>query len=419
MRRSTGVTAALVFGLVLAGCGAGSETSDDTPETTDNDAAGETPEESGGSLTIWVDETRSTALASTVEQFEEDTGATVELVEKNFDDIRPDFLAQAPTGEGPDLTVGAHDWLGELTANGVVEPVELGDLADDLTEAAVSAFTYDGQIYGMPYSVENPALIRNDDIVDETPDTWDELLDQVEGLDVEYPFLIQVDEEGDPYTMYPFQTTFGAPVFEQDADGSYTTELALGGDEGLEFANFLRDMGERGIFDTAITYDVALEAFSNGESPYIVGGPWMIDDFKQAELEVSIHDIPPAGDQPARPFAGVQGFYLSSQSENKLLAMEFMTEYVASEEAQLAIYEAGNRPPALATAAEAISSDPIAQGFAEVGAEAAPMPAIPEMGSVWAFWGVTEAAIISGAQEPEEAWEGMVSNIEDAIAEEE
>jgi len=197
MRRSTGVTAALVFGLVLAGCGGGSETSDDTPETADNDAAEETPEESGGSLTIWVDETRSTALASTVEEFEEDTGATVELVEKNFDDIRPDFLAQAPTGEGPDLTVGAHDWLGELTANGVVEPVELGDLADDLTEAAVSAFTYDGQIYGMPYSVENPALIRNDDIVDETPDTWDELLDQVEALDVEYPFLIQVDEEGD------------------------------------------------------------------------------------------------------------------------------------------------------------------------------------------------------------------------------
>src|SRR5690625_7893344 len=106
MRRSTGVTAALVFGLVLAGCGAGSETSDDTPETTDNDAAEETPEESGGSLTIWVDETRSTALASTVEQFEEDTGATVELVEKNFDDIRPDFLAKAPPEEAGDVKLG-------------------------------------------------------------------------------------------------------------------------------------------------------------------------------------------------------------------------------------------------------------------------------------------------------------------------
>src|SRR5690625_7008688 len=106
-------------------------------------------------------------------------------------------------------------------------------------------------------------------------------------------------------------------------------------------------MGYRVIFDTAITYDVALDAFSNSESPYIVGGPWMIDDFKQAELNISIHEIPPAGDNPAQPFAGVQSFYLNSKSENKLLAMEFMTEYVASVDAQLAIYEAGNRPPAL------------------------------------------------------------------------
>lgn len=416
MRRSAGIAAVLIFGLALAGCGGGSESPDETPEAPEETTTDETPEADGGNLTIWVDETRATALASTVEQFEEDTGATVELVDKNFDDIRPDFLAQVPTGEGPDLTVGAHDWLGELTANGVVEPIELGDLASELSEAAVAAFTYDGQVYGLPYSVENLALIRNDDIVDETPDTWDDLLDQVEDLDTEYPFLIQVGEEGDPYTMYPFQTTFGAPVFEQNADGSYTTELALGGDEGLEFAEFLRDMGDRGIFDTAITYDVALEAFSNGESPYIVGGPWMIDDFKQAELSISIHEIPPAGDNPAQPFAGVQGFYLNSKSENKLLAMEFMTEYVASVEAQLAIYEAGNRPPALVAAAEQISSDPIVQGFGEVGATAAPMPAIPEMGSVWAFWGVTEAAIISGAQQPEAAWQGMVTNIEDAIA---
>ena len=416
MRRSAGIAAVLIFGLALAGCGGGSESPDETPEAPEEATTDETPEADGGNLTIWVDETRATALASTVEQFEEDTGATVELVDKNFDDIRPDFLAQVPTGEGPDLTVGAHDWLGELTANGVVEPIELGDLASELSEAAVAAFTYDGQVYGLPYSVENLALIRNDDIVDETPDTWDDLLEQVEDLDTEYPFLIQVGEEGDPYTMYPFQTTFGAPVFEQDADGSYTTELALGGDDGLEFAEFLRDMGDRGIFDTAITYDVALDAFSNSESPYIVGGPWMIDDFKQAELNISIHEIPPAGDNPAQPFAGVQGFYLNSKSENKLLAMEFMTEYVASVDAQLAIYEAGNRPPALTAAAAQISSDPIVQGFGEVGATAAPMPAIPEMGSVWAFWGVTEAAIISGAQEPEAAWQGMVTNIEDAIA---
>lgn len=36
-------------------------------------------------------------------------------------------------------------------------------------------------------------------------------------------------------------------------------------------------------------------------------------------------------------------------------------------------------------------------GFREVGADAVPMPSIPEMGAVWEFWGVTEANILGGA----------------------
>jgi arabinogalactan oligomer/maltooligosaccharide transport system substrate-binding protein len=37
------------------------------------------------------------------------------------------------------------------------------------------------------------------------------------------------------------------------------------------------------------------------------------------------------------------------------------------------------------------------------------------MGSVWSFWGVTEAAIISGSQEPVAAWEKMVADIQGAL----
>src|SRR5690606_27070482 len=66
-------------------------------------------------------------------------------------------------------------------------------------------------------------------------------------------------------------------------------------------------------------------------------------------------------------------------------------------------------------AADQVSSDPIAAGFREVGADAVPMPSIPEMGSVWSFWGVTEAGIISGSLEPEAAWNKMVEDIQGAI----
>ena len=49
-------------------------------------------------------------------------------------------------------------------------------------------------------------------------------------------------------------------------------------------------------------------------------------------------------------------------------------------------------------------------------ATGAPMPSIPEMGAMWAFWGTTEVQIISGqAKDPVKAWDKMVTNMQDAV----
>jgi arabinogalactan oligomer / maltooligosaccharide transport system substrate-binding protein len=406
MRRSITLAAALGLSLTLAACAGGADTPAEDEETTSAAA-------DGGTLTVWVDETRQAAVEAAAADFEEETGTTVETVLKNFDDIRADFLAQVPTGEGPDITVGAHDWLGEMTSGGVVAPIELGDKVDEFEPVAIEAFTQDGQVYGLPYAVENIALIRNTALAPAAPATWDEAVAAGQAAGTQYPILIQMGEEGDPYTMYPMQTSFGAPVFTQNEDGSYAAELAIGGAGGEAFAQWLAAQGAAKVLDPAITYDIAVEAFKNGQSPFIVGGPWMIESFEG--LELSVDPIPSAGGQPAQPFVGVPGFYVNAQSDNALLANDFLVNFMATEDAQLALYEAGNRPPALIAAADAASADPITAGFREVGSDAVPMPSIPEMGSVWAFWGVTEANIVKGAVEPVAGWQKMVADIQGAI----
>ncbi|WP_188037452.1 extracellular solute-binding protein [Actinotalea sp. JY-7885] len=410
MRRSIPlVAAALGAALTLAACGGGDTDTEDTGAATEETGgAGD-----GGTLTVWVDETRQAAVESAAAAFEEETGTTVETVLKNFDDIRADFLAQVPTGEGPDLTVGASDWLGEFTTNGVVAPVELGDLAGDFEEIAIEAWTYDGQIYGLPYAIENIAIIRNTALADSTPATFDEMIAQGRAAGTTYPFLVQVGEDGDPYTMYPFQTSFGAEVFAQDAEGAYLPELELGGEPGTAFAQWLKAQADAGVLSTSMTYDIAVEAFKNGESPYILGGPWMLSTFEGMDLAVD--PIPSAGGEPARPFSGVPGFYVNAQSDNQLIASDFLTGYMATEEAQVALYEAGNRLPALTAAADVASEDPLTAGFRVVAEDALPSPALPEMGAVWSFWGATEAGIISGSIEPVAGWEKMVTDIQAAI----
>ena len=417
MRRSIPLIAAtLGLGLVLAGCGSGGETpAKPTTAPTSSAPSTDTPPEAAGELTIWVDDTRKAPVAAAAKAFEADTGAKVKIVEKNFDDIRTDFIAQVPTGKGPDLTVGAHDWLGELIKNGVVDPVQIGDIAGDFSPVAVDAFTYEGQVYGLPYAIENIALIRNVDLADKAPATWDDAMKAGKDAGKKFPILLQSNgEDGDPYTYYPLQTSFGLSVFAQNDDGSYTSELAMGGEKGHKFATFLQEQGKAGNLSIDTTYDIAVEQFAKGNSPFIIGGPWMLEKFK--DMNIAIDPLPSAGGEPARPFTGVAGFYVNKNSENKILANSFLTKYIATKDVQVALYEAGDRTPALTAAADEIVKDnPIAEGFRTAGKDAFPMPSIPEMAAVWTFWGNTEGSIVAGKADPVKAWDKMIADIQKAI----
>lgn len=413
MRRSIPlVAAALGTALTLTACGGGG--SEEPQEESTPEASA--PAELEGTLTIWADETRTEVVTDIAAQYTEQSGVEVEVVEKPSADIGNDFVTAVPLGEGPDIIVSAHDGLGGWVTNGVVGTVDLGGKEDQFSEAALAGVTYDGQTYGVPYAIENIALVRNNALVQETPATWDEMIAGSQATGSQYPIVIQQDPvSSDPYHLYPLQTSFGAPVFASE-NGSYTPEIAMGGEAGAAFAEFLAAQGAAGILDTNISADVAKELFLGGQTPYIVTGPWYVTEFVEAGMDVSVLPVPSAGGQPAQPFVGVQGFFPSVESENALLVNDFLVNFIATPEVQTALYELGGRVPAMTESAEALD-DPILTGFNEAGATGAPMPSLPEMSAVWEWWGAAELDIINGTAPPAQRWEAMVGNVETAIAE--
>jgi len=379
------------------------------------------PADGGGSsnpdekLTLWVDPNRFVEMQPLVEAYQEESGVEIELVEKAVEDIGPDFVAQVPTGEGPDMIISAHDGLGEWVKNGVVAPIEFGDKVDDFLPVAAAGMAYDGQYYGVPLAIENVALVRNNALLSDTKaTTFDELIAEGATAGTEFSVLIQQGESSDPYHMYPLQTSFGAPVFKQNSDGSYTNELALGGDAGHAWAEYLAKLGRDGTLDIAVDGAVAGQAFGDGKSPYIITGPWGIPGMQEAGIDFTVLPVPSAGGQPSQPFVGVSGIFISSKSKNPVLANDFVVNYLTTEEAQDLLYETSKRSPALKASAEKVT-DPIIAGFNAAGAEGAPMPAIPEMSAVWGFWGTTEAQIIDGQVDPIAGWDALVQNIQAAI----
>ena len=142
----------------------------------------------------------------------------------------------------------------------------------------------------------------------------------------------------------------------------------------------------------------------------MITGPWWTTEFAEAGMDISVLPVPSAGGEPSAPFVGVQGVYVSSKSENALVANQFV-DYIAGKEAQDKLYELGGRAPALTESADAVD-DELLKGFDEAGKDGQPMPTLPEMNAVWEFWGGTEVAIINGkSADAAEAWNTMNENI--------
>jgi maltose-binding protein MalE len=434
---------AAVAALVGAACGSDSDTdssaesTDAAPATTEASETTEAPAttEGGGEeattetteyqppargdadLVIWADDTRAPVLEPIAASFSEAEGVNVQVLEVPFDEIRDNLSVQGPAGEGPDIIIGAHDWLGELVSNGVVEPLDLGPAADEYSEVAVQAFTYDGQTYGLPYAIENIALIRNADLVPETPATFEELEEIALGLQadgtVTVPLAVQQDP-ADPFHNYPLFTAMGGYVFGQDEDGSYNADdLGIDSEGGLAAAQKFADWSNAGLISKDVSYDVMIDSFSSGQAPFAITGPWAVGEF--SDINFVVEPIPPVEGGTPQVFVGVQGFMISSFSENVDLAKTFLLDYLNTEEVQLALYDAGGRPPAMTSAFEQVASDPIIEGFGLAGQQGAPLPAIPEMSAVWENWTNAYNLVFTGT-DPTQAFTDAATAIREAIA---
>ncbi|MGP9503180.1 sugar ABC transporter substrate-binding protein [Specibacter sp. AOP5-B1-6] len=407
-----------VGALALSACGGDTKASSPESAAPQDLAAG-----GASTITMWVDAERAPALKDIAAKFKTDTGIEVKLVIKDFAAVRDDFITQVPTGKGPDLIVGPHDWVGKFVQNGVIAPVELGEKSASFSATAVKAMTFKGSTYGVPYSVENIALLRNTALLPAAVTTFDEVIAAGQGVvdagNAKYSFLVGLDpKQGDPYHLYPLQTSMGSAVFGLDAEGGYDPKnLVLGEPAGVEFAKKLVEWGDSGakVLNSNITGDIAKEEFKNGKSPYFLSGPWNVPDLQKAGIKLAVDPLPTAGDKPAQPFVGVNGFFISAKSANALATTEFVTNYLTTEAAQDSMFTAGGRPPALKTSFDKAASDPIVEAFGKIGDNGVPMPAIPEMDAVWNDWGATELDLIKGKGDPATDWHKMAATIKTKI----
>jgi maltose/maltodextrin transport system substrate-binding protein/arabinogalactan oligomer/maltooligosaccharide transport system substrate-binding protein len=366
-------------------------------------------------IRIWADNTRKPALDQVEAAFEDEYGVELLIEEVGFGNIRSNFLIAGPAGEGPDIIVGAHDWLGELVASGLLSTLDLGDLTDQFTPASIDAFTYDGELYGLPNATENVAFFINTDLVPECPATWEEVYQISADLHAadenQYGF---VRMEGDPYHFYPIQTAFGGYVFARDENGSYDpTQVGVGDEGSIAAGQWWERMVTEGLQPPAVTWDIQHEMFEDGSAAMQVTGPWSTQRTIDSGIPFQICNLP-SETAEGKPFLGAQGFMVSAFAKDPLLAQIFLTEFVATPEVMQAFYDTDPRPSAFVPVLETLE-DPNIAAFGAAGVNADPMPAIPEMSSVWEAWGNAIVLVAQGSDTAESAFTTAQEQIVTAI----
>ena len=344
---------------------------------------------SGNNLIIWADQKKADSLTEFAKKWGEQQGITV-TVQTVANELQSNFITANQAGNGPDVVLGAHDWIGNLVQNGSILPIALSaEARANYTDIALRAVTYEGQTYAAPYAVECVSLFVNKDLTQVTaPTTIEELVAAGKAAGTEVILSLPVGEKGDAYNMEPIYTAGGGYLFGKDANGDY-----LAG-----------DLGE-GVLRNSVTIDNAISLFTEGKAPYLVSGPWALADIKKAGINYTIAKIPGFGDiegSAATPFAGVNCFYVASKGKNRAFAETLVADVAKDSSFAEAMFPLNELPPAQKDLVDKLkSSNPDMATISEFAAAADPMPAIPAMSAVWQPLGLAQANIVKGA-DPEQ-----------------
>ncbi len=356
-------------------------------------------------ITIWTDQNRKAAVTQVATTWANARGATVNVVVKDFGSIR-DNLGTVAASDAPDVIVGAHDWTGQLAANGLVEPIYLTPVVKKQFPAyTLNAFSYGlavKKLYGVPTQIENIGLVVNTGLV-KLPTSFAQLEQEALAFKKKKSgnlgIAVQQGSGGDAYHMYPFFAGLGGYIFGTNSAGNLdASNIGVANPKFLKNAPLIDKWNKEGLINAAVDSSTAQNAFIKKQAAFWITGPWNSSLLSSSGLKFKVIQMPKIA-YPSVPFLGVQGFMVTKYASTHgvdSLAQDLVANYISTPSAQLALASANGRYPANIAAGKQVN-DPVLAQFGRAGNGGVPMPNIPQMSSVWSDLGAAWVKSTKGA----------------------
>jgi maltose-binding protein MalE len=384
-------------------------------------APAKTQRSAATTVRIWTDSDRLAAVTKVANAWGKARGVSVQVVQKGFGNIRSDLGTVKPA-DAPDVIIAAHDWTGQLAADGLVVPLFPKKSAiKNIPAYALKAFTY-GKLYGMPTTLENVGLFVNTSL-GKVPKTWSELEKYALAFQKKGGGRVALDVQqgsgGDAYHMYPLFSGLCGYVFGTSHGQLNPKNLGVANPKFIKNAAMIDKWNSEGLVNSKIDGNTATQLFTSGKAAYWITGPWNIDTVRKAGISFKIIQVPKIK-CGAVPFLGVNGFMVTKYAAGHGVASaakDLVSNYMATPSAQYALATANNRYPANTVAGKRVKDTALKQiGLASKGG--VPMPNIPQMNSVWSDLGSAwvKSTKGSGATPAKAAFQTAAKNIKALIA---
>lgn len=248
----------------------------------------------------------------------------------SVDFIKPDVMADmdvfeaAPEEIRADLVIVPHPRLGEFTK--LIEPIrpliEEKVNLDQFHSAGKDALSIQGELYGVPLTLDTPLLVYNKNLFREAgltkaPETWEEWINyskKIGSVEGKYGF------------MYDASNVFYAGAFFSGCGADIFSIKGIQSQEALTAAEAYSSLFEKGIVPRNADYSTMNSLFKQGKVGMVLSGPWSLKEYKAMGIEYGLSKIPQLpNEKDTKPFMTVYGICLTNFAINKNAAVEFVT----------------------------------------------------------------------------------------------
>ncbi len=340
-------------------------------------------------ITVWADESRGPNLEKTLGTVASQAGGEwvagykVKVVTfSSFDALKT--AVDNVTKDGPDIIVGANDWVATGAANGKLAPyVPSAAVRKNFSGNQWFDLTVKGKIYGVPVDVNNVAMLVNTKLTGKRPTTLGEMVDFYLKNKTSKGLVagLCVAGGGMSWGAHSMLSALGGGAYPIRNAVVDTRQNPVPATVATNIEKYLltADGSSNGFFPASDTG--CKDNFLAGKVPYAIIGNWEWKDYDAKGFSMNNLMAVPGVTKGkfGAAFGSVSAAMLTSfaaTNGNDAAAKSLLTNFFASEKGQVAYQKFEQRPPA--NKAAAAKSSAAQKGFGSAAAAAS----VPQIGAI-------------------------------------